>query len=112
MAVTGHELGFLGMRNYLARRPRRIRIVQHNLWLGSDHDRAMQLANDQTVLANFNNTSFTYQGVTTRFFRVPRGGQAHFAPKTPQNEPVPYAAQMARITCQRTAGLALRARDP
>ncbi len=43
--------------------------VQHKLWLGSDHDRAMDLANDKTVLADFNDTSFTYHGVTTRFFR-------------------------------------------
>jgi tetratricopeptide (TPR) repeat protein len=42
---------------------------QHNLWLGSDHDRAMELASDAAVLGDFNNTSFTYQGVTTRFFR-------------------------------------------
>jgi predicted CXXCH cytochrome family protein len=42
---------------------------QHKLWLGSDHDRAMELASDTSVLADFNDTSFTYQGVTTRFFR-------------------------------------------
>jgi tetratricopeptide (TPR) repeat protein len=42
---------------------------QHALWLGSDHDRAMELASDQSVLADFNDTSFTHQGVTSRFFR-------------------------------------------
>jgi predicted CXXCH cytochrome family protein len=42
---------------------------QHRLWLGSDHDRAMELASDASVLADFNDTSFTYHGVTTRFFR-------------------------------------------
>jgi len=42
---------------------------EHALWLGSDHDRAMELASEKTVLADFNDTSFTYQGVTTRFFR-------------------------------------------
>src|SRR5687767_8791675 len=42
---------------------------EHKLWLGSDHDRAMELANDDSVLADFNDTSFTYHGVTTRFFR-------------------------------------------
>jgi len=42
---------------------------EHELWLGSDHDRAMQLATEETVLGDFNDTSFTYQGVTTRFFR-------------------------------------------
>ena len=43
--------------------------AQHNLWLGSDHDRAMELATEKSVLADFDNTSFTYHGVTTRFFR-------------------------------------------
>ena len=42
---------------------------QHKLWLGSDHDRAMELASDESVLGDFNDTSFTYHGVTTRFFR-------------------------------------------
>ena len=43
--------------------------TEHKLWLGSDHDLAMDLATDQTILADFNDTSFTRNGVTTRFFR-------------------------------------------
>jgi predicted CXXCH cytochrome family protein len=43
--------------------------VQHSLWLGSDHDRAMELATETSVLADFNDTSFAHEGVTTRFFR-------------------------------------------
>src|SRR6478736_8622360 len=43
--------------------------TQHDLWHGSDHDRAMDYATDKTVLADFNDTKFEYQGVTTRFFR-------------------------------------------
>jgi hypothetical protein len=42
---------------------------EHELWVGSDHDRAMDLATDKTVLADFNDRKFEYQGVTTRFFR-------------------------------------------
>jgi predicted CXXCH cytochrome family protein len=42
---------------------------EHKLWQGSDHDQAMMLATDQSVLADFNDTKFEYQGVTTRFFR-------------------------------------------
>jgi tetratricopeptide (TPR) repeat protein len=42
---------------------------EHRLWKGSDHDRAMELATEQSVLGDFNDASFTYQGVTTRFFR-------------------------------------------
>ncbi|MFM2096922.1 MAG: hypothetical protein RIS70_4046 [Planctomycetota bacterium] len=36
---------------------------------GSDHDRAMDLANEQTVLADFNDVRFTHQGLTSRMFR-------------------------------------------
>lgn len=43
--------------------------VQHKLWTGSDHDRAMELASDQSVLGDFNDQAFTHRGLTTRFFR-------------------------------------------
>jgi tetratricopeptide (TPR) repeat protein len=42
---------------------------EHSLWLGSDHDRAMEIASEASVLGDFNDASFTYQGVTTRFFK-------------------------------------------
>jgi hypothetical protein len=38
-------------------------------WRGSDHDRAMTEAGDQTVLGDFNDTTFTAHGLTSRFFR-------------------------------------------
>ncbi|CAA0114573.1 TPR repeat-containing protein YrrB [Halioglobus japonicus] len=38
-------------------------------WQGSHHDLAMQLPDETTVLGDFDNASFTYNGVTTRFFR-------------------------------------------
>jgi len=41
-------------------------------WQGSDHDLAMQEPTPQTVLGDFNDASFSYNGITTRFFR--RGG--------------------------------------
>jgi tetratricopeptide (TPR) repeat protein len=43
--------------------------TQHQLWLGSHHDRAMEVATDETVLGDFNDAVFTRVGVTTRFFR-------------------------------------------
>ena len=42
---------------------------EYRLWRGSDHDLAMQLPGDDTVLGNFDDATFTYNGVTTRFFR-------------------------------------------
>lgn len=41
--------------------------VEH--WTGSDHDLAMDLATDETVLGNFDNQEFTHFGVTSRMFR-------------------------------------------
>jgi predicted CXXCH cytochrome family protein len=38
-------------------------------WAGSDHERAMQPADDQTVLGDFNNSKFTNYGVTSHFFK-------------------------------------------
>jgi tetratricopeptide (TPR) repeat protein len=42
---------------------------QYSQWQGSHHDLAMQLPGPDTVLGNFNNASFSYNGITTRFFR-------------------------------------------
>jgi predicted CXXCH cytochrome family protein len=39
------------------------------LWTNSHHDLAMQEASANTVLGDFNNVSFTYQGVTSEFSR-------------------------------------------
>ena len=38
-------------------------------WLGSHHDLAMQEATAETVLGDFNETTFTSNGVTSRFFK-------------------------------------------
>ncbi|MCB1854144.1 MAG: hypothetical protein KDI05_04650, partial [Halieaceae bacterium] len=38
-------------------------------WQGSHHDLAMQLPTPETVLGDFDDASFTYNGVTTRFYR-------------------------------------------
>jgi tetratricopeptide (TPR) repeat protein len=42
---------------------------QYMEWLGSHHDLAMDVASDETVKGDFNNSSFTYQGVTVTFYR-------------------------------------------
>jgi Flp pilus assembly protein TadD len=39
------------------------------VWHGSDHDRAMQVASEATVLGNFDDARFEHFGVTSRFFR-------------------------------------------
>jgi len=46
---------------------------QHQDWLGSHHDLAMQHASKDTMLGDFNNTEFTANGITSRFFI--RGGK-------------------------------------
>jgi predicted CXXCH cytochrome family protein len=38
-------------------------------WRGSDHDLAMQVADDRTVLGNFNDAKHKYAGTTSTFFR-------------------------------------------
>ena len=39
------------------------------LYKGSHHDLAMQEANSDTVLGNFNNVTFSYNNITSRFFQ-------------------------------------------
>src|SRR5262249_26061770 len=43
--------------------------AQGDLWRGSQHKRAMARASDETVRADFNDTSFDHAGVHSRFFR-------------------------------------------
>ena len=38
-------------------------------WRGSDHDLAMQVADDQSVLGNFTDAKFMYAGTTSTFSR-------------------------------------------
>jgi tetratricopeptide (TPR) repeat protein len=42
---------------------------EYDAWLGSHHDKAMDVANDSTVLGDFNNSEFTFNGVTSKFFK-------------------------------------------
>jgi predicted CXXCH cytochrome family protein len=44
-------------------------VTEYDRYQNSDHDRAMEVASDQTVLGNFHNASLTQGGVTTRFYR-------------------------------------------
>jgi Tfp pilus assembly protein PilF len=41
----------------------------YNAWGGSQHERAMQDANEVSVLGNFDNAKFTYAGITSTFFQ-------------------------------------------
>lgn len=57
---------------------------QVNLFHGSHHDRAMDWATDQTVLANFNDQSLEHDGMTSRMFR--RGGEFWVHTEGPNGE--------------------------
>ena len=43
--------------------------IQYDLWLGSDHDLAMDYANDSTVLGDFNNAELITGKKTHRFYK-------------------------------------------
>ena len=42
---------------------------EYQLWQNSHHDRAMEVATENTVLGDFNNSTFTHFGITSRFYR-------------------------------------------
>jgi len=46
---------------------------EHSAWHGSDHDLAMQIADEKSVLGDFANSRFTYAGTKSTFSR--RGGR-------------------------------------
>ncbi|MBP7981741.1 MAG: ammonia-forming cytochrome c nitrite reductase subunit c552 [Arenimonas sp.] len=49
--------------------------VEFSAWQASQHAKAMQHADAKTVLGDFNNASFTYNGIVSEFFRK---GDAYF----------------------------------
>lgn len=42
---------------------------QFKSWQGSDHDKAMQIVSDSSILGNFNNVKFKSQGITSHFYK-------------------------------------------
>jgi len=42
---------------------------EYRLWKGSDHEKAMSIAADSTVLGDFNNAEFIFNGRTSKFYR-------------------------------------------
>jgi tetratricopeptide (TPR) repeat protein len=43
--------------------------IEFERWIGSDHDKAMDVATEETVLGDFDDATFSYRGVTSRFYR-------------------------------------------
>ena len=43
--------------------------AEYDLWKGSHHDHAMEVATEETVLGDFNNATFEHDEIVTRFYR-------------------------------------------
>jgi predicted CXXCH cytochrome family protein len=43
--------------------------LEYDLWKGSDHDNAMNIATEETVLGDFGNATFVSNGVESRFYK-------------------------------------------
>ncbi len=61
---------------------------EHDLWLGSHHDLAMQPADSSTVLGDFDDATFEHYGVTSTFSR--RDGAYFVRTEGPDGELVEY----------------------
>ena len=42
---------------------------EYKAWIGSHHDNAMDIATDSTVLGDFNNSEFEFNGITSKFYK-------------------------------------------
>jgi len=62
--------------------------AETDAWLGSHHDLAMQVADSSTVLGDFANAEFNYNGVRTEFTR--RGSEYWVRTDGPDGEPTDY----------------------
>lgn len=63
--------------------------LQYELFVGSDHDMAMDIATEQTVLGDFNNHVFEHLGVTSNFYK--RNGQFFVRTEGPDGEMEEFA---------------------
>jgi len=63
-AGSPHAASFVGAANCLGCHEKQAR-----LWQGSHHDLAMQVANEQTVLGDFDDATFEQHGIVSKFFR-------------------------------------------
>ncbi len=62
---------------------------EYRLWKGSDHEKAMAVASDSTVLGDFSNAVFTYNGKTSKFYK--RGGKFFVFTEGPGGEMKEFA---------------------
>jgi predicted CXXCH cytochrome family protein len=60
----------------------------YDTWKASDHDLAMDVASDDTVLGDFDDAVFTSKGITTRFFR--RDGKFFVNTQGPDGTPADF----------------------
>jgi Flp pilus assembly protein TadD len=61
---------------------------EYEAWQGSNHDRAMQVADAQTVLGRFEGDTFTLFGVPSRFFK--RAGKFFVRTEGPDGKPADF----------------------
>ena len=59
-----HEASFVGTASCIECHKQ-----EYELWQNSHHDQAMKIADSTTILADFNNTTFTHKGVKSSFFK-------------------------------------------
>jgi tetratricopeptide (TPR) repeat protein len=67
-ASSGPGAQFVGVQGCVSCHEKEVK-----LWRGSHHDLAMQEPSDRTVVADFNDTTFTHFGVTSTFYRKDGG---------------------------------------
>jgi predicted CXXCH cytochrome family protein len=67
--------------------------VEARRWAGSDHDRAMEIASDATVLGDFDDAEVVVHGVTTRFAR--REGRRFVTTESETGAPREYEVRYA-----------------
>ena len=65
--------------------------VAYESWLGSHHDDAMDHASEETVRGDFNDTEFTHNGITSRFYR--RDGKYFVETEGPDGELAEFEVQ-------------------
>jgi len=68
-ASASREIGDVDAAFVGSARCRDCHQTEFERWVGSDHDKAMDVATEETVLGDFDDATLTYRGITSRFYR-------------------------------------------
>ena len=88
LASSGYSVATAGAEYLGVEACAQCHIDEAKKWRGSHHDLAMQVADEETVLGNFNSAGFDYYGIRSLFFK--KNGQFYVNTEDAEGKPANF----------------------